>query len=343
MNGGGKVQFKNVEEMLGQLNAQDKGRYFLCACPECEQPEAFIYKNNLRKITCNRDNECGATTHIVFAEAGKNEVVQLAQDPQYERLTKEQRQDLHYLSQFVRHMQYNIVSDLDNGYRGLSRDVTEAFVADLSSTNSKGELATQLFFEKAKSLLAKDYTKNDWMLKRNLIIPVYDEHNMIERVLLRSSIAPNMQPKEIQLVLNPSKDTRDFFVDLNGQSKVVVITEALFDGMSFKEVHPEINYLALTGVNRTRKLLNYLKDNREYFADKHIVVAMDNDLAGRGASNHIMQALIREKIGANQQVFSYPEGINDPNEFLQQDRMVFKRSLSFALRQHQQAVEAIYS
>ena len=105
------MQFKNVEEMLDQLNAQDKGRYFLCACPECEQPEAFIYKNNLRKITCNRDNECGATTHIVFAEAGKNEVVQLAQEPQYERLTKEQRQDLHYLSKFVRHMQYNIVSD----------------------------------------------------------------------------------------------------------------------------------------------------------------------------------------------------------------------------------------
>ena len=336
------VKYQNVEEMLGQLNAQDKGRYFLCACPECQQPEAFIYKNNLRKITCNRDNKCGATTHVVFSEVAKGVDFQLSQEPQYESLTKEQREDLRYVSQFVRHMQHNVVSELDNGYRGLSRNVTEQFVADLSSTNAKGELATTLFFEKAKSLLNKDYTKNDWMLKRNLVIPIYDEHNMIERVLLRSSIAPNMQPKEIQLVLNPSKETKDFFVALNGKSKVVVITEALFDGMSFKEVHPEINYLALTGVNRTRKLLNYLKDNREYFADKHFVVAMDNDIAGERASNHIIQTLMQENIGANHQVFSYPEGINDPNEFLQQDRMVFKRSLSFALRQHHRAKEAMY-
>ncbi len=37
-----KLTFKTIEDALNELNAQDKGRYFLCTCPECQRNEAFI-------------------------------------------------------------------------------------------------------------------------------------------------------------------------------------------------------------------------------------------------------------------------------------------------------------
>lgn len=333
------LTFTNIEQMLDELNAIDRGRYFLCECPECNVKEAFIYKNNLKFLQCNRENECGERTYIEFKSKELQENMEIKKfEINYPNLTKKQRSDLKYVSEFVEHIKSNVMShELDDGYRGLSRRVTESFIADLSVTNADGRSAIELFYEKSKSLLSeeRDYSKSNHMLKRNLVIPITDENGTIERVLLRSSIDSELQPKEVQLILNPSKETKDFFVDLEGNSDVVVITEALFDGMSFKEVHPDINYLALTGVNRTRHLMSYLKKHQEAFEEKRIIVAMDNDKAGNRAKEKLLQFLEKEEIGKQVVAFKYPaiEGITDPNDLLEKDKELFKRCLGFTLQQ----------
>ncbi|UZM97407.1 hypothetical protein OL548_19810 [Lysinibacillus sp. MHQ-1] len=107
----------------------------------------------------------------------------------------------------MNHVIHNMESDtLDNGYRGLSRSTTTPFIADFS--NPEG---VKFMFEYANGLLPKDYANNHWMCQRNLVLPLFGEDGRIDRILLRSSINTSIEPKEIQLVVNPSNDARDFF------------------------------------------------------------------------------------------------------------------------------------
>lgn len=328
------LTFTNMEEMLSELNATDRGRYFLCKCPECKQQEAFIYKNNMKFVQCNRENECGE--RIFFEYKTKEEVDAekwMEFEQEYPTLTRNQMKDLKIASQLLEHFRLYVVSDeLDRGYRGLSRDVTEKFVADLSHRGGEGSPAA-LFLKYSQSLLGKDYTKNEFMLERNIVMPIVDENGLVERVMLRSS-NPNAEPKEIQLIINPSKETKDFFMDLNNDSNVVVITEALFDGMSFQEVWGDVNYMSLTGVTKTRQMMNYFQENRECFEDKRFIIAMDNDEAGKKAEEKFVRFLEKEKIGLNYSIFNYPniEKITDPNDLLNYDKELFTECFRHALK-----------
>lgn len=333
-----KVHFNNFEEMLTELDASDRGRYYICQCPECEEKEAFIYKNNMKFVKCNREENCGERVLIQYKvkddELETDKYADMAQE--YPNLTKEQRKDLEWVSGYVKHFRESIVSpSLDDGYRGLSRDVTTPFIAEIQHVEGLEKSPLKLFYERTKSLTGKDYTESEFMLNRNIIIPITDEHNNIERVLLRSTVDKDAKPKEIQLVLNPSKETKDFFVDLKEEKGIVVITEALFDGMSFKEVYNDANYLALTGVNRTKKALEYIEENRELFANKRIIVAMDNDDAGKKAEEKIINFLNQRKIGLSYSSFEYgdvDETINDPNDFLVSDKELFTQRFRNALK-----------
>src|SRR5699024_11699080 len=105
-----------------------------------------------------------------------------------------------------------------------------------------------------------------------------------------------MQPKEIQLEANPSKDARDFFIDMNDESNRLVLTESLFDALSFKEVDDKANYIALTGVQKTSKVKRYIKDHLTEFTDKKIVIAFDNDNAGDKGTKEFEEFLTKNKI-----------------------------------------------
>ena len=65
-------------------------------------------------------------------------------------------------------------------------------------------------FEYANGLLPKNYADNHWMCQRNLVFPLFGDDGCVDRILLRSSINPNIEPKEIQLIVNPSNDARIF-------------------------------------------------------------------------------------------------------------------------------------
>src|SRR5690625_7688468 len=63
-----RLVYQNIENALDELNAEDKGRYYICNCPECNEHEAFIYKNNTNFIQCNRENHCGERMLLQFHE-----------------------------------------------------------------------------------------------------------------------------------------------------------------------------------------------------------------------------------------------------------------------------------
>src|SRR5699024_3809515 len=119
---------------------------------------------------------------------------------------------------------------LDDGYRGLSKGNIRKHIVDLQNKE-----VTQYFFKKTSRLLGKDYSNNSWMCKRNLVFPLYGENNLLDRILLRSSIDPTLETKEIQLIMNPSKDTKDFFMEIPAEAKTVVLSESLLDALSFRE------------------------------------------------------------------------------------------------------------
>ncbi|MBS4203667.1 toprim domain-containing protein [Lederbergia citrea] len=316
-----KLLYQNIEKALVDLNAKDKGRYFLCTCPECQQQEAFIYKNNPSFILCNRQNQCGERMILHFEEKeGAESYKKLSEE--YPNLTNKQSLALEWMTRFMNHVQNHFESPtLDKGYRGLSKETTGRFIADLIN-----EAYVQKMFDSGKELFPKNYSTNDWMCKRNLIFPIYGADGHLERILLRSSIDHHIEPKELQLIVNPSKETRDFFVDIPEKSKTVVIGEAILDAASFREVDPDVGVLALTGAAKTRKLCQFILENKALFQQKKFVLALDDDKAGDKATKDIIDTL--EQTQAEYQVFPFPSGVKDSNAYLNYDKELFTEAFN---------------
>lgn len=312
-----RLVFTDVNEALSELNAVDRGRYFLCTCPECEKNEAFMYKNNLNFIQCNRENECGESTFIQYRDKTQEVNPRFKKlMNSYPELNNEQVEAIDWYNRALIHMSDSVSPTLKDGYRGLSNEVAKEYISDFQNEDLVG-----FMFDKIKPLLQKDYSNNDWMKKRNLVIPIHGDDGNVERVLLRSSIQPDIEPKEIQLVVNPSKDTRDFFIDVNSESETVVMAEAIFDGLSFKEIDPSIGLISLTGSSKTRGIKEYISQNKELFLDKNVILSMDNDKAGWKANQDMMATL--EECQIDYQFFNYGKDVNDPNQFLSEDYMGF--------------------
>src|SRR5699024_11772380 len=102
-----------------------------------------------------------------------------------------------------------------------------------------------------------------------------------DRILLRSSINPSTEPKEIQLILNPSKETRDFFVDIPKGAESIVFCESLLDALSFREIDESCGFVALTGAAKTRQVDAYIRKNKHSSKDKQLWMEVDDDKAGR--------------------------------------------------------------
>ena len=315
-----RLVYQNIENALDELNAEDKGRYYICNCPECNEHEAFIYKNNTNFIQCNRENHCGERMLLQFHEKDVHPEREKIQKT-FPSLSDDQKEALTWSMRLFSFAKTGTKSEvLDDGYRGLSKENIRKHIVDLQNKE-----VTQYFFKKSSSLLGKDYSNNSWMCKRNLIFPLYGENNTLDRILLRSSIDPTLEPKEIQLIMNPSKDTKDFFMEIPAEAKTVVLSESLLDALSFREVDPHCGFIALTGASKTRQVQAYIRKNKNAFMDKHILVAMDDDKAGWKATQKLVETLEKERVGENISLFRYGAGYKDANEFLQDNRTLFAK------------------
>lgn len=317
-----EITFNNIDEALSVLNAQDKGRYYVCKCPECQRNEAYIYKNNMKYIQCNRLNNCGEQFKIIYKD--KNKVIDLKErelQKVYPELTKKQAIALDWLNRSIAHIRdYFPSPTLENGYRGLSSETTKGFIVDFHN-----ERVMSLMFKKIHPLINKDYSKNEFMCKRNLIFPIYGDDGKVERILLRSSIKPNIEPKEIELIVNPSKETRDFFVSNLENAETIVISEALLDALSFKEIDKDIGFIALTGSNKTRNVKKFIDANKELLKNKQVILAPDDDLAGWKVNVDLIPVLEKHEI--DYRIFPFPRTIGDANEYLTKGKPYFVNEL----------------
>lgn len=315
-----KLIYQNIDEALSMMNAEDRGRYFLCSCPECNHQEAFMYKNNMSFIQCNRENQCGERFILKYQEkVEENQYTNNYSEPEDNNVTLVQRQQLKRFTDLIDHVQKNFKSStLDQGYRGLSRKTTESFIADFNS-----EDGVKFMFEYCPDLFKKQYGESRWMRQRNLVFPIKGENGQIDRILLRSSIQENLEPKEIQLIVNPSLEARDFFVDVPKYTNTIVISESILDGLSFREIDQDVGLLALTGATKYRGMCRYLEQHVDQYQDYIFLLALDNDVAGQKTQANIAMHL--DELGLSYEWFQYPEHIKDPNEFLIDYRDDMKR------------------
>lgn len=314
------LEFTSVNHMLEELNATDEGRYYLCDCPECKQHEAFVYKKNIGFIQCNRDNKCGVKINVKFHE--KSQTYKLKKEAkrvedEAEPLTENQKSQIEWLTKFLTFQQEHGQNPELEEYRGLSRKTTSLFSVDLMT-----EKNVKLMFSRIPDLLKKDYSNSSFMTKRNIIFFIKNKENKVDYILLRSTIDPEIKKKEIQLSINPLDNAKIFFHDIPKNATKIVYAESIIDAASFREIDENVGIVGLTGNRKTQQLLDFIKENPDVFKDKLHILALDNDEAGREAHSKIEKVLSSE--GHEYTSFNYLEGIKDPNEFLQKDRLKFE-------------------
>ncbi|HDR8042514.1 TPA: toprim domain-containing protein [Bacillus cereus] len=323
--------YQNVEEALAAVNAQDQGRYFLCTCPECNQPEAFIYKNNPQFLQCNRENVCGSSIVFEYEENKKVNDWKGKQDIKDPEITPEQRKEIDLVTKLLKHIQYNTENKNLESFRGMSRNTTQDFILDLEQeklVKKMFEIAPNIFYSK-KTMQNEgkkiNYASIPDMVKRNIVLPIYGDDGMIDRILLRSTIDPNLAKKEIQLQVNPKSNAKDYFKDIPKKATHIVIGESPIDAYSFREIDSGVGIYALTGSRKWRKVIEDIKSNKDALQDKVFIIATDNDKAGIEANENIKKALEEENL--NYRSFKYQlEDIKDTNEYLQKNKQGFQQS-----------------
>lgn len=320
------IQYKDINKLIEDLNATDKGRYLLCDCPSCGRSESFIYKDNPFVIKCNRINNCGYEAKIEYEDEKSVEQQgfnHLKGEPKEFNAT--QLKQLDWLNRFVTMYQRHYVNPaLEDGYRGISADIIKEYAIDLQHTKM-----VEWFFKRTNSLFErtedkKQYHEMSYMTARNLIFPIKGEDGNINILAMRSTISENIGKKEIQLYINPSQDARDFIINIPKDCNRVVIGEAPMDSLSFKEIDGEIGFIGLTGSQKLSKLTKYLTNNQELFKDKYFLLAGDNDKAGQIMNIKLNRTL--DDLQISHSFFEYPQDINDPNDFLLNDRKGFEKT-----------------
>ncbi|TWL14640.1 toprim domain-containing protein [Bacillus licheniformis] len=326
------IHYKDLQELVNDLNAEDKGRYFLCDCPSCGRSESFIYKDNPFFIKCNRVNNCGFESIIKYDDNEKTkEKCVLSKKENTKDLNEKQLGQIEWLSKFLSFYQKNYPNpSLENGYRGISKEVIQPYAVDLVN-----EKMMKWFFKRTDSLYpdkehGKRYYEMSVMTARNLVFPIKGEDGLVDVICLRSTGSKNVGKKEIQLYLNPSSAARDFIVDIPDNCSHVVVCESPLDALSFKEIDSNIGFIGLTGSNKLSKALRFICENKDLLQQKTFLLAGDNDRAGKEMNKKINSEL--DKLKIRHTFFEYQGEANDPNEFLNKDRSEFEKNLEQSVK-----------
>ncbi|MBC1890074.1 toprim domain-containing protein [Listeria booriae] len=332
--------YGSVDDMLDDLHAVEKNKYFLCDCPSCGQHEAFMYKKNVNLIYCNRQSECGEMTRVAF-DNGIN------RSEKYVGLEKEtsakaslspvQKKELASLSQ-----QISYVTDVLGGfqgekfssYRGLSQDVYSPHV--LIAPNQ--DFGIRLV-ESYPHLLEQYNTKTmKFVLQnRDIALPYFNEKGELERILLRSSTPEKDNPKyikEVNLIVKPNQDmNRDYHTTIDFTSDaIIVLGETTLDAKSLVQVDRDIEFIAASGCNHVAQTKEFLIKHQQELKNRKFIIAFDDDKAGRKRAVEF-EALLN-KLEIKHTTFLYPEAgdvSQDLNGLLQQDPSLLKAQLEASI------------
>jgi len=157
---------------------------------------------------------------------------------------------------------------------------------------------------------------------RRLIIPTSSKH-----YFARSIDEP--QTKEEAKYQKMNEGEAGLFNEAalySDDARPVFITEGAFDALSFIEAGG--NALALNSTSNTKLLFEALEVKP---SKKTLILCLDNDKAGREATQDLRAGLKRINAPFIQAFDFYPAGIKDANEALQKDRDSFINAVNIAM------------
>lgn len=338
MNERRKRMSKNIQEytdpdaMLTELNARSHGKYFLCTCPQCQQQEAYMYKTNMNVIFCNRQNECGETTRVLYTEKESTEALKEnygKKSTSKKWLSKQEKEELRVLTANMRYFTDELGSfDIDKGknYRGISRGVYQSHLLITPDL----EFGTRLLdtFPGIMRRYGRSEESRQRFENRDVVIPFYDEKGQVDRLLLRSTspdvVYSKEYPKELHCIVQYQKDeVKNYQHNINySQDSPILITESLLNALSVKELDHDVEFIAATGVNHVRQMQAYIQSNSALFKERGAILAFDPDKAGVKAQEKLHALFEKQEIPFED--FPYPDTERDLNDLLQDDPQIFR-------------------
>ncbi len=313
-----------INDVLKELDASLRGNYYLLRCPECGKKEAFLYLDDIKKfqknstykipIRCNRMNKCGKITYLNDII---NVPIQIQKMPKEKSPVQISEEGINFIRSFVHYSVETIhceYKDFDFDIRGISNKTLKENGVFYYSKGFEQIVNS----DELKRSFSKKY-RNKSYKGRNIFIPIFDIDGKLVRILLRST--KNVEKKEIGLMLiQGSTEVWNLKDILDSKKKTVVITEGVYDALSFREVNKKLGIVSLPGVRKYRQIISIVKDNIDICKDKTFVIATDNDEAGQKAKEKLIEEF--EKMEINYKTFDL--GIHkDANEFLQENRIGF--------------------
>lgn len=313
----------NLSQLLKDLKASQRGDYYILICPKCGKKEAFLYISDIKKykedashkiaIRCNRLNKCGKVTYVQDLNLTDSEI-RINKMPPEKSSVQITDEGIKLIKTFVHYS----VDTLKCNYKNFDFDIRGI---SNSTLKKNGIFYYSKCFENlvnsqnkcfSKKYMAKNY-KN-----RDIFIPIYDEKKELVRILLRSTKETPI--KEIGLMLKQGSNEIWNLQDLlNPEKKQIVITEGVYDALSFKEIDDELGVISIPGVRKYRQILKYL-DEYEECRNKEYIIATDNDVAGEEVKEKLKKEIKKRNLKCK--CFDLSK-YKDANEYLQKNRLAF--------------------
>ena len=259
-------------------------------------------------------NKCGKITYLNDII---NVPIQIQKMPKEKSPVQISEEGINFIRSFVHYSVETIhceYKDFDFDIRGISNKTLKENGVFYYSKGFEQIVNS----DELKRSFSKKY-RNKSYKGRNIFIPIFDIDGKLVRILLRST--KNVEKKEIGLMLiQGSTEVWNLKDILDSKKKTVVITEGVYDALSFREVNKKLGIVSLPGVRKYRQIISIVKDNIDICKDKTFVIATDNDEAGQKAKEKLIEEF--EKMEINYKTFDL--GIHkDANEFLQENRIGF--------------------
>lgn len=262
---------------------KDKGNYLTIECPKCRKPEAYLYKDSVHFIKCNRDNKCGAVS-----ETGKylenhnvdSKLISFLLDlsDSYSFRKEAMLEEILRLSRFLlKYLSIKRKSDLMEFLKTRNYTLDDIIQMGIGYIDSFQDMKNYLiekgiFYEKDFTNLFPKRIKNK---KYSLVIPVFNKDNKLISFILRT-IAED-KPKYLfekgfrraELLLHHENCNIS-------EKKTLIITEGVLD--------PLIAYTKgidnIVGIGSSTITDSQIKIILKNFNVKKIIIFLDNDNAG---------------------------------------------------------------
>lgn len=312
-----------------ELQAQDKGNYYLVVCPECQKKEAFIYKAS-KAIICNRQSKCCYKSTLwdyaqkKYTLSGQETLFKLADLAGYaiekgkvssEKLAEieTEKKKENVLSVAMEHFK----SLVDQNYEYLfSRGYTKEDIDGMGLGYFPGAGITQKYLidkgfdsDSINQINAFAFNENSWnRTEYKLVFPFRNKYGQIITIFGRLTRQLSQGEKESDKYKPFSNFQKDDFFGIETASKEIVVVEGYLDVL-LSQARGLKNIVACGGNTVTEKQI----ENAQRQGIKSITLCLDNDEAGRKGTKESIKKIVAK--GIDCYIMSLPL-FKDLDEFL---------------------------